>query len=107
MTPEELLREARSLGAAFRFEGDKVVVSAPLPLPGDLMAKLREHKPEIVALLGQEPDYQATACTCESPVGSTGEARCCTCGLPLICPHCGLCRGCKLRLKYPQNGDWR
>lgn len=33
---EVLLKKARSMGAAFRFEGDVVVVSAPHPLPSGL-----------------------------------------------------------------------
>ena len=31
----------------------------------------------------------------------TGVERCNVCELPLICPVCEKCRGCKLRLRFP------
>ena len=102
---EGLLKKARSMGADFRFDGDAVVVSAPRPLPGELMAKLRQHKQDIRVLLAQVPDYQATACVCPVPIGPTGCANCGVCGLALICPDCLLCRGCKLRIRFPNKAD--
>lgn len=101
MKAEKLLREARSQGADFRFDGDVVMVSAPRPLPSGLMEELRQHKQDIKVLLAQVPDYQATACVCAVPIGTTGWVICGVCGLALICPNCLFCRGCKLRLRFP------
>ena len=106
MTPaaDGLIKKACSMGAAFWFDGDAVVVSAPCPLPSELMAALRLHKQEIKVLLTPVPDYQATACICTVPIGPTGGVRCGVCGLPLICPECERCRGCKLRVRFPIIG---
>ena len=101
---ESLLKKARSMGAGFRFNGDAVMVSAPCPLPRELMAELRQHKQDIRILLAQMPDYQDTACVCSVRNGPTGSAYCGVCGLALICPECGLCRGCRLRLRYLNGG---
>lgn len=101
---ETLLKKARSMGADFRFVGDAVVVRAGQALPGDLMMELRQHKEDIRVLLTQVPDYQATACVCSVPIGSTGNTRCEYCSLPLMCPDCQRCRGCRLRLRFP-TGD--
>ncbi len=104
ISAEGLLKKARSMGADFHFDGNVVIVSAPRPLPDNLMAELREHKDDIRVLLVQVPDYQATACVCPVPTGPTGCARCGVCGLALICPDCQLCRGCKLRMRFPLRG---
>ena len=96
MNPAEALYRARELGAVFTVsDNDHVKVSAPLQLPGSLISDLKNHKSEIVILLGQEPDYAATACTCGESTGGTGGKRCGACALPLICPHCSGCRGCR------------
>jgi hypothetical protein len=98
---EELLHQARSRGAVFHVRSNDVIEwEAPLPLPEELLADLKTHKAEIVILLGQEPDYSATACTCEQPIGGTGSEWCGVCGLLLICPTCSRCRGCKLALRF-------
>jgi len=102
---ESLLKKARSMGADFQFVGDAVVVSAGRALPGELMAELRQHKLDIRVLLAQVPDYQAMACVCPVPNGPTGCANCGVCGLALICPDCLLCRGCKLRIRFPNKAD--
>jgi TubC N-terminal docking domain len=46
-----LLREASEAGGTVRLEGDMLRLSAAEPLPGELRARLRQHKAEIVALL--------------------------------------------------------
>ena len=103
MNAEALLREAKSLGATFILLGEeRVRVEAPLPLPDELVNALRECKAEVLELLQVRPDYVATACTCTMPEGPTGPDRCSTCSLALNCPVCGLCRGCKLRLRFPR-----
>ena len=104
ISAEGLLKKARSMGAEFRFDGDAVVVSAPRPLPGELMAELRQFKEDIRALLVEVADYQDAACVCFVPMGPTGSNCCGVCGLPMICPDCQLCRGCKLRIRYPIGG---
>ena len=101
MTATEALRLARQLGVHFTVSGeDQVKVASPLPLPDSLLAALRAHKLEIITLLGEEPDYSLTACTCEHSIGGTESKRCGVCGLPMICPTCSRCRGCKLALKF-------
>ena len=106
MMAEELLRRARSQGAAFELlESGRINVLAASPLPDVLMAELRQHKRDIRILLAQVPDYQATACICKVPIGPTGCVRCGACGLALICPDCLLCRGCKLCMRFPIKGN--
>jgi hypothetical protein len=47
---EALLLQAHALGAQFALQkGDRLLVQAPAPLPAELMAELRQHKPAIVA----------------------------------------------------------
>jgi hypothetical protein len=47
---EVLLTQAQALGASFVLQGGtRLVVQAPAPLPADLMAELRRHKPALVA----------------------------------------------------------
>ncbi len=43
----KLMDEVAQLGGRLSLNGDKVRVAAPAPLPDDLLAKLRELKPEI------------------------------------------------------------
>jgi hypothetical protein len=105
MNASEALFEARKQGAMFTVNGKgQVKVSALLPLPQPLLAELREHRAEITNLLLQQPDYSATACLCDRPVGGTGSERCGVCGLTLICPTCSCCRGCKLALRFGKKG---
>ena len=47
----DLLREVSEAGGTVRLEGDLLRLSAPEPLPDDLLARVRQHKAEIVALL--------------------------------------------------------
>lgn len=51
MTAATLLSRARTLGATFALQGDRLKVRAPAPLPDDLLASLRQHKPSLLALL--------------------------------------------------------
>jgi hypothetical protein len=98
---DELLRRARRLGAIFRVgEGESIHWESPQPLPEHLLSELKRQKPELLALLARPPDYASTACTCSAAIGGTSSDRCGVCGLPLICPLCSLCRGCKLALKF-------
>ena len=107
MKAGELLREAKSLGATFILLGqERVRVEAPLPLPDELVDALRECKAEVLELLRAAPDYAVTACICTVPEGPTGPDRCGTCALALLCPGCGLCRGCLLAIKFPPGADY-
>ena len=96
MTATEELCHARQLGAHFTVISESALkVSSPLPLPRNLTAELRKHKPELLVLLRETPDYSISACICEDSTGLTGSKRCGVCALALICPHCSRCRGCK------------
>jgi hypothetical protein len=103
---EELLHQPRSLGAVFTVNGgSQVKVSAPTPLPKALMAELQKHKPELITLLHQQPDYSLTACICDKTSDGTGPDRCGVCGLFLICPVCTRCRGCKLKVRFGKRSN--
>jgi hypothetical protein len=101
---EGLVMRARSMGADFPFDGDAVLVSAARPLPADLMAELRQHRQAIGVYLARPVAYELTACICPVPIGPTGSIRYGICGLPLICPDCELCRGCRLCVRFPRSG---
>ena len=117
MTGGDLLRDIQAHGATIWAEGDRLELEIPDNFPETLIVELRDHKAEILAELrepkprygdGQPPpldrppDYAATACICPVPIGGTGPDRCGVCELPLICPKCERCRGCKLRLRFPR-----
>jgi hypothetical protein len=60
----DLLREVSTAGGTVGLEGDMLRLSAPEPLPDDLLARLRQHKAEIVALLlAAEPANDAAPVT--------------------------------------------
>ena len=103
----ELLKELETLGVSVSVDGDEMVLRPGGRVPTDMMGPLRRAKDEIMTLLTHVPDYSITACVCSTPVGPTGPDRCHVCELGLLCPECGLCRGCKLRLQFPQGVDWR
>ena len=105
MNAAELLERARGLGATFTVtEPSRVHVSAPEPLPDELMSALRELKPQVLDLLTHVPDYSITACVCDQPIGGTGPERCEVCRQPLLCPGCEGCRGCKLAVRFGWYG---
>jgi hypothetical protein len=107
MTPTDLLRGVQTYGGAIWADGDRLELEVPDDFPDTLIEALKQRKAEVLALLrrrtepANSPDYAATACVCPVPVGPTGDARCPVCHLPLICPHCGRCRGCKLAIEFP------
>jgi hypothetical protein len=104
MTPLELLERVQSFGARLTVpEAGRIHIEAPEPLPDELMAELRQHKVELLALLRQEVDYAATACACPIPIGPTGNTQCPVCQLPLICLGCGWCRGVSSGSSFRQN----
>lgn len=108
MDAVNLLERVASLGLAITVDGDALKIRGRrTPEAEALLEELRQQKQEILVLLRRSaelaspPDYAAAACVCLVPVGGTGSARFAVCELPLICPECGRCRGCKLRLKFP------
>jgi hypothetical protein len=64
----DLLREVSEAGGTVRLEGDLLRLSAPEPLPDDLLARVRQHKAEIVALLAAASD-DAPAPVADDQVG--------------------------------------
>ena len=104
MGAAELLKELETLGVSVSVDGDEVVLRPGARVPSEMMGPLRQAKDEIMAMLTQVPDFNATACTCPQPIGPTGPDRCGTCRLPLLCPHCPGCRGCRLALRFGWGG---
>ena len=51
MSVTALLSEARRLGARLEANGGRLIVEAPAPLPGELVAQLRAHRDELLALV--------------------------------------------------------
>ena len=103
MTGGEVLVHLKNHGVILEPNGDNLHYRAPKGvLTLELRQALVEHKTEVLALLQQGRDYAATACICPEPIGGTGPDRCAVCELPLICPKCERCRGCKLRLRFPR-----
>ena len=47
----QLVDEIAKAGGRLAVRGDKLRVTAPAPLPDEIMGRLREHKPEVVDLL--------------------------------------------------------
>ena len=106
MTATEVLDRLEELGVTAWAYGEKVRLQPGSNVPPELLAEVREHKTEVLTLLKDGVDYAATACVCPVPIGGTGPDRCNVCELPLICPDCRKCRGCKLRHRFLQGGDW-
>jgi hypothetical protein len=51
MNAAALLTEARRLGACLAANGERLLAEAPAPLPDTLVAELRAHKHELLAML--------------------------------------------------------
>jgi hypothetical protein len=54
MTPAELIRDIRNLGGQMVIDGNELALTAPQPLPADLLRKLRAHKAELIRYLTME-----------------------------------------------------
>ncbi len=52
----QLIHEVANHGGLVRIENGNLHLSAHQPLPGDLLAKLREHKAAVIALLSMRLD---------------------------------------------------
>lgn len=55
MEPRAVLARCREYYAVITPEDGRLVIDSPEPLPDDLRQELREHKPEIMALLRVRP----------------------------------------------------
>ena len=99
-----MLDRLAELGITARTSGEKLLLEPGSKVPPDLLVEVRAYKAAILAYLRRRvgpPDYAATACVCDIPIGPTGPVWCAVCHLPLICPGCGRCRGCKLSIRFP------
>lgn len=65
MTAADLMAEVDRHGGRLFPRGDRLRFTAPEPLPADLLANLRAHKPELLALLdpGRPPRALTSTCT--------------------------------------------
>ena len=48
---QKLIDEVESAGGVVQVDGGRLKLSAPAPLPDDLVQKLRDHKPEVIEFL--------------------------------------------------------
>ena len=56
----KLIQDVHSAGGTIVAEGDMLSLAAPAPLPDSLMDDLRQHKAEVMALVGAEWDAETT-----------------------------------------------
>ena len=54
----KLVQDVQSAGGTIVAAGDKLRLSAPAPLPDSLMRELRQHKAEVMGLVGVEWDAE-------------------------------------------------
>jgi hypothetical protein len=59
MTPQALFDEIAGVGAWIEARGERPRLTAPKPLPADLVARIRAAKQALLAALAQVPDWQA------------------------------------------------
>jgi hypothetical protein len=57
----QLIHEVANHGGSIRIENGNLHLCAHQPLPGDLLAKLREHKAAVIALLSMRLDARPSA----------------------------------------------
>jgi hypothetical protein len=58
MTPEALLAEVAEAGGRIEVHGDRLRLTAPRPLPLDLVARIRDAKPALLAALDGPTDWR-------------------------------------------------
>jgi hypothetical protein len=59
MTPEALLAEVAEAGGRIEVHGDRLRLTAPKPLPLDLVARIRDAKSALLAALDGPTDWRA------------------------------------------------
>jgi hypothetical protein len=98
-TPEKLLADLKASGVSITVDGPDLVLEGEHEPPPELLAELKEHKPELLALLSHQP-AAANPCECQPPnlprADYSGNP-CPACGKASRCPACGQCRGCTER----------
>jgi hypothetical protein len=55
----DLIAAVGAAGGTIRRDGDNIELTAPRPLPADLVARIRAAKPALLAALAEVPDWQA------------------------------------------------
>jgi hypothetical protein len=81
--PEHLIIAVRAAGGAIRRDGDMIELMASRPLPADLVARIREAKPALLAILAEATDWRARyreALAYWSALRSTADAAQLACG---------------------------
>jgi hypothetical protein len=53
MNAAHLLKNARAAGLSLEIDGENLIVEADRDLPAELIAELREHKTELMAILSR------------------------------------------------------
>jgi hypothetical protein len=56
---EDLIEAVRAAGGVIRRDGDMIELTAPLPLPADLVARIREAKSALLSRLTESSDWRA------------------------------------------------
>jgi hypothetical protein len=102
MVIAQLVEQAHTLGAAFRVVGGKVQLAAPVQLPPELMAELRENKDGIAAHLTDAD--RCLACTCDDAIPRP-RPRCPLCQ-SMTCADCGQCTVSPQKRDRPQLLAW-
>ena len=59
MTGLEILQAVRQAGGRLIPNGEKITMEAPTPLPANLIAQVRQHKPALLAILHPKPPRHA------------------------------------------------
>ena len=80
---EHLIIAVRAAGGAIRRDGDMIELMASRPLPADLVARIREAKPALLAILAEATDWRARyreALAYWSALRSTADAAQLACG---------------------------
>lgn len=78
MIAAELIGQVLAAGGRIATDGPDLVLTAPRPLPGDLLVKVKAHKPEVLAALAETPKHcppvplhEALARVCQGVEGIT------------------------------------
>jgi hypothetical protein len=61
----DVLREVERRGGRLVPNGDRLRIIAPAPMPDEVMARVRQHKPELLRLL-RDPSEPCAVCGCGS-----------------------------------------
>jgi hypothetical protein len=73
----EILEELSRRGVEAQADGETIRLKPRAPLDDALLARVKEHKPQILAALSRRPALCSPTCW---HCGGTGECSCITCG---------------------------